>query len=466
MAVPARFRLCCRGPFLRAALLSLLIWSSLLPALCLRHVPLLLRGKALSRVYSATSLASPPAAATNSSTPAAASSRTSSSRKIKPTRLTPKQATGLNFTDAYGEHDVPIVDTPLWYRLNVRKASEKRVCETLLALSDEPRWRGVITDAYYPQTSYVRFKAKALDVAAKPLVAGLVYVKTRMNPDIADDLERLQGIYGLTKTLNAFVQPLSEEQAEQLESMKGKVGFQLSPEQAQLKKDCYVSIVRGPHKGRYGILMGAKNGRLEVCLRSEYKDDWEIFDLPDLEYLENPPEKDWKTMTAKEAVESLMAKDPRNPTILNLRKQGLLNEILYPERTDLREDRGRVGTGDRYQGGREGGRRIRSIAKADVKTWEKATRSEDASWELPTGERKPWERSQTDNTGAQREAKPWSKPASKRGATENRQSSRDNVDQRDDSLDKSSREGANGSPTSPRDMDVDDDDLDRQVLHD
>ena len=30
-----------------------------------------------------------------------------------------------------------------------------------------------------------------------------------------------------------------------------------------------------------------------------------------------------KTMTAKEAVESLMAKDPKNPTIRSLKEQGL-----------------------------------------------------------------------------------------------------------------------------------------------
>lgn len=36
-------------------------------------------------------------------------------------------------------------------------------------------------------------------------------------------------------------------------------------------------------------------------------------------------------MTAKEAVESLMLKDKNNPTLKALKKQGILNEILYPE---------------------------------------------------------------------------------------------------------------------------------------
>jgi hypothetical protein len=52
---------------------------------------------------------------------------------------------------------------------------------------------------------------------------------------------------------------------------------------------------------------------------------------------------------------------------MNLKKQGLLNEILYPElaaqrREPYQDSRERVDP-DRFQGGREGGKRVRSIAK-------------------------------------------------------------------------------------------------------
>ena len=45
-------------------------------------------------------------------------------------------------------------------------------------------------------------------------------------------------------------------------------------------------------------------------------------------------------MTAKEAVESLMAKNPdgRNPTLKALKKAGLLNEILYGQGWYLCDD--------------------------------------------------------------------------------------------------------------------------------
>ena len=42
-------------------------------------------------------------------------------------------------------------------------------------------------------------------------------------------------------------------------------------------------------------------------------------------------------MTAKEAVESLMAKNPASPTLRSLKKEGLLQEILYPPKPHRRD---------------------------------------------------------------------------------------------------------------------------------
>jgi hypothetical protein len=95
-----------------------------------------------------------------------------------------------------------------------------------------------------------------------------------------------------------------------------------------IKKNAYVSIIRGEHAGKYGIVIGAKGGKLEVCLRSEYRDDWDVFNINDIKYLHSPPEKNWQTLTAKEAVENLMAKNPKSPTIKSLREQGLLEVLL------------------------------------------------------------------------------------------------------------------------------------------
>ena len=76
-------------------------------------------------------------------------------------------------------------------------------------------------------------------------------------------------------------------------------------------------------------------------------------------------------MTAKEAVLSLMSKDPSNPTIKALKKNGMLKEILYSDQDDRggygRDQGGERGSFDRRDRdemmGREGGRSVRSIAK-------------------------------------------------------------------------------------------------------
>ena len=39
----------------------------------------------------------------------------------------------------------------------------------------------------------------------------------------------------------------------------------------------------------------------------------------------------FQLLTPKEALESLMAKDPYNPTVKAFKKNGLLEEILYPD---------------------------------------------------------------------------------------------------------------------------------------
>lgn len=210
----------------------------------------------------------------------------------------------------------------------------------------------------------------------------------------------MPGIYGFSKRFTeegkeSFVRPLlGEEEIEHEEWMAADGGLKLTEDQMQMRREGYVSIVSGPKAGRYGILMGARNGQLEVCIRSDYKDDFQLLDINDLRHLPEPPEKNWKTMTAKEAVESLMAKDPKSPTIRALRKEGLLNEILYPDRVRPRQEEGRDDRGSaagRFEGGREGGKRVRSIAvgeSAGPKAWSKPSGA---------GEPKP---------------KPWSRPAS------------------------------------------------------
>ena len=88
-------------------------------------------------------------------------------------------------------------------------------------------------------------------------------------------------------------------------------------------------------------------------------------------------------MTAKDAVEALMASNPKHPLLRALKKEGILNEILYTEeeRQAMQASRERrFEERDRdYSsrvGGREGGARVRSIAVTEPK---RPQRKEDVS---------------------------------------------------------------------------------------
>ena len=128
----------------------------------------------------------------------------------------------------------------------------------------------------------------------------------------------------LTKTAEGIVVPLSDEEVSQLNVMRNISSIQMDRNDQMVKKDSYVSIIMGEHKGKYGIVTGARGGKLEVCLRSEYKDDWDVFNINEVRHLSSPPEKNWQALTAKEAVKNLMAKNPKSPTIRSLREQGLI----------------------------------------------------------------------------------------------------------------------------------------------
>jgi len=115
-------------------------------------------------------------------------------KSLKRVKISAREKTGFIYSDKDGEYDVPIIDSPMWYRVSVRKSSEKKISEHLKSLGEEvPRWQGVIHDTFYPTTSYVKFKGKNLELATKPMILGLVYIKTKMGPDIADDLEKATG---------------------------------------------------------------------------------------------------------------------------------------------------------------------------------------------------------------------------------------------------------------------------------
>jgi transcription antitermination factor NusG len=154
------------------------------------------------------------------------------------------------------------------YRLSVRRNSEKKLAESLKHLRDtDENWGNMFEEVYYPLQPVVRIKDKSLVIAFKAMAPGLVYIKTKMNPDLADDIESIKGVYAFLKNPNNLIVPLSKAEGDSIEVMRDRNTAVIDPELMLMKKDEYVSVVSGPRKGRYGILMGAKNGKLEVTLR-------------------------------------------------------------------------------------------------------------------------------------------------------------------------------------------------------
>ena len=105
----------------------------------------------------------------------------------------PRDRTGFNFSDEFGEYDVPIIDKPMWYRVQIRRNSERKFVEDINKLRlSSAEWGSIISNAFYPTSAHVRFKGKQLTCVTKPMTPGLLYLKLIMNPDVADDLESLK----------------------------------------------------------------------------------------------------------------------------------------------------------------------------------------------------------------------------------------------------------------------------------
>jgi hypothetical protein len=61
-----------------------------------------------------------------------------------------------------------------------------------------------------------------------------------------------------------IVTPLTVEQGSELENTRSTTERALEPRLQVMKKDGYVRVISGIHKGKYGILSRASAGRFEV----------------------------------------------------------------------------------------------------------------------------------------------------------------------------------------------------------
>lgn len=160
------------------------------------------------------------------------------------------------------------------YRLLVRKNSEGTVFEALttqIRTTGKGNLVGKVVDAYYPQKMLLKFKGKkqtgdGLAAVAKAMIPGLVFVRTTMNAEVADMIEGIDGVRGFLKGRNGRVAPLSESELSELDVLRSQQFPELDEEARRLRIGDYVSIVGGRHTGRYGIIEGASDGKIQVLL--------------------------------------------------------------------------------------------------------------------------------------------------------------------------------------------------------
>jgi transcription antitermination factor NusG len=157
------------------------------------------------------------------------------------------------------------------YRVLVRKDAEDVVWKRLTTGLEQTRnniLTGKVVDAYYPKRALLKFNGKrsgpGLSVVFKPMVPGLLFVKMPMNADIADATESVDGVRGFTKDNKGRVVPLSEAEVLQLEAMRAQQVPPLDAEAERLRIGDYVSVVGGVYEGKYGIIEGAFNGKIQV----------------------------------------------------------------------------------------------------------------------------------------------------------------------------------------------------------
>lgn len=130
-------------------------------------------------------------------------------------------------------------------------------------------FKGKVVDAFYPKSVLMKFKGrresgKGLSITHKPMIPGLLFVKTAMSADIADDIESVSGVRGFVKDLHGLVVPLSEDEVSELDVLRAQEEPVMDEEVSKLRIGEYVSVVGGRHQGKYGIIEGTSNGKIEV----------------------------------------------------------------------------------------------------------------------------------------------------------------------------------------------------------
>ena len=133
--------------------------------------------------------------------------KSTSTTSKKPKKEVPKKSTsrdlsGYVYQDKDGVYDVPILNESMWFQVQVVKNKEFLLRDYFLKLKtnmEDPsitkKVKNTIVDAYVPEQFYPKFKGKDLIPEPRPLTSGALYLKVKMDPDVADFIGNIRYIF-------------------------------------------------------------------------------------------------------------------------------------------------------------------------------------------------------------------------------------------------------------------------------
>lgn len=219
-----------------------------------------------------------------------------------------------------------------------KRSAENSVGDSLEYYSQVPKsvLQQAVEQVYVPKAPSYYFTGSAkserryLSVRyARPKFSCCVFIKCKMSPDIAEEIESVEGVRGMMKMPEGFVAPMDQEQQKMIEEMVATPPPEMPVYMKEIQMGEYVSIVGGTEAGKYGIVEGVQSNRLAVRVRSEGKEDTiESIAITDVRYLPNPPEKHYRLLTSKEMLQMLLERDPKNPQIRTLLRTGAGADLI------------------------------------------------------------------------------------------------------------------------------------------
>eukprot|EP00981_Chlorochromonas_danica_P013795 scaffold6852_cov215-Ochromonas_danica.AAC.32 len=284
-----------------------------------------------------------------------------SPRKKKAPKPTPKELSGYIYSDEIGGYDFPFLNETKWFRLQVRKGSENALHDFFQEAKADPshRFHGIVSSACVPKAPsyYYRPLPKKrslkkegdddLCVRFKPAVVGCVYIQcSKMNPTIAKEIESLSTVAGFARNIYNFVVPLSDLEVSVLSKHFDPPKEEIDDSLRKLKRGEYVSILDHKEEGKCGRIIGIEDGQFMVSLTSDLFGHFRLpvelekelapcgpsllLDASQIKYLPDLAEKERREPTLKEVVEMMMDRDPNNPNLRQLKRNGMFEELFYP----------------------------------------------------------------------------------------------------------------------------------------